>query len=232
MRETDRRETQTIGGDTLAMLAHDLRTPMCSVAGAAQMALMAAHEGRAVDEQIGQILQAVQAMDALLAQLCSAPRTERIRTGRDLEHELRALMLPRVQQKRQTLDMDLSALGDWAIGREYAQLERALLNLLSNAVKYTPEGGRIELKCAVTGKESAVLIVRDNGMGMKRDFLQSMYRPFARAKESAHLPGTGLGLTVVRRCVKEIGGSIRVKSEWGKGTEFILRLPMDAARSA
>lgn len=221
------------GGESVRTLAHDLRTPMCCVSGAAQMALLAAEQGKAVDSQLRQILLAVNAMDRLLTQACDPPQSEQNASAQALEDDLRMMIGPGTQQKQQLLAMDLHALYDVPIAADGTALSRVLLNLLSNAVKYTPPGGLVELYGALRNGQNgeglqAVFTIRDSGMGMKRDFLRRMYRPFARARESAQLPGTGLGLSIVRRLVRQMGGTIRVKSAWGRGTVFTVCVPVAA----
>lgn len=217
------------GTETLEMLAHDLRTPMCSVAGAAQMALMAAQQGEAVDRQLEEILLAVHTMDRMLTEMVDAPCGQTRFAVGELEGELRSLAAGRAARKGQHLTLDLSALDGLTLEADYAALSRVLINLLANAVKYTQEGGRIELRARIERRAagvSAVFMVQDNGMGMKRDFVERMYKPFARAQESAHLPGTGLGLSIVRRLVKRLNGRIDVRSEWGKGSLFTVSVPV------
>jgi len=214
------------GGETMAAIAHDLRTPMCCVSGAAQMALQASRQGKDVDEQLRQILQAVEVMDRMLGQMCGHDR-ESICTAAKLEQELCTVMLPRAAQKAQQLVVDFSELCAPCGFNEY--LTRVLLNLISNAIKYTQAGGRID----VTAKEEdgqVVFVVSDNGMGMKREFMRRMYLPYERAQESAHLPGKGVGLSIVRRLVRRMGGTISVKSAWGKGTTFTVRVPLERNR--
>ena len=72
----------------------------------------------------------------------------------------------------------------------------------------------------------ASFTVSDNGMGMKPEFMKRLFDPFERAAESAHLPGKGLGLAVVRQMTQRMGGVVSVRSEWGKGTEFTVRVPL------
>ena len=226
------------GAEILAALAHDLRSPMCSVIGAAQLAKLEAAQGRSVDRQLNQILLAIGTMDRMLTQMCGAIRGAEGQEEANafspdaLERDLRALIEPRAEAKRQHLSMDFSALNGCALSLNGGALGRVLLNLLSNAVKYTPEGGEIALRtmlvepAALGGRSrEAVFIVSDNGMGMKPEFLRRLYQPFARAQESAHLPGAGLGLAIVRRLVREMDGAIDVRSEWGRGTVFTVRVP-------
>lgn len=216
--------------ESLHTLAHDLRTPMCCVAGAAQLALLAAKQGKNVDTQLQQILQAVGAMDEVLKAAC-AEREEESFSAELLERELWAVISPRAKEKRQQLSIDLRGLRDMKTGIDGAALTRVLLNLLSNAVKYTQEGGEIALRGQIKPglrpgqAQRVVVVVRDNGMGMKPEFLAHVYEENARAKESMHIPGRGLGLSIVRRLVQQMGGTIGVRSEWGKGTVFTVSIP-------
>lgn len=210
-------------GEIMEELAHDLRSPMSCVLGAAQLALTASRQGKTVDEQLNQILCAVEAMDRMLEGMCRMRCTGR--TAGQMAAALEAVMRPRAAAKAQRLSIDLRALEGAVLPENAAALERVLMNLISNAVKYTPAGGSI----SVTGAPedgNAVFRVQDNGMGMKADFLRQAFAPFARAGESAHLPGKGLGLSIVRRLVRQLGGTVSVKSAWGKGSCFIVRVPL------
>ena len=214
---------QAAGAETIDALAHDLRTPMCCVAGAAQLALLASSQGKMVDEQLHQILTAVNAMDAMLETVCGRG-SEAPCTAARLEQSVRSIMGMRAQRRQQLLSVNLNAL-EGAQLPEGDALERVVLNLVSNAVKYTPEGGSICVMGLMDGN-SAEITVSDNGMGMKRDFMRRMFVPYQRAKESEHLPGKGLGLPIVRRLVQGMNGTIRVRSAWGKGTAVTVCIPV------
>jgi len=222
MRMNKHGEALAAGRETMDSLAHDLRTPMSSVSGAAQMALLYSSQGKTVDKQLREILAAVEAMDMLLGRMCEGGRQEILR-AQGLESAICAVMQPRAQHKEQTLHVDLAALDGAAI-QNGDSLLRVLLNLVSNAVKYTQPGGRIIVK-ADRAAGSVMVTVSDNGMGMKREFMHRMFEPFERAKESSDRPGRGLGLAIVRRLVHGMGGSMQVRSAWGRGTVFRLRLP-------
>jgi len=183
-----------------------------------------------VQRPVQQILQAVGAMDEVLKAAC-AEREEELFSAELLERELWAVISPRAKEKRQQLSIDLRGLRDMKTGIDGAVLTRVLLNLLSNAVKYTQEGGEIALRGQIKPglrpgqAQRVVVVVRDNGMGMKPEFLAHVYEENARAKESMHIPGRGLGLSIVRRLVQQMGGTIGVRSEWGKGTVFTVSIP-------
>ena len=214
----------------LTAFAHDIRTPMCCVTGAAQMAMLRSSQGRDVSGEMEQILLAVRSMDRMLSQLCDGQeRSARTRFHRDmLTRELLAVAGEKAREKDQLLSVDLTALGDRVYVADYAALIRILQNLLSNAMKYTQTGGKICLNASIDEANGiyASFTVSDNGMGMKPAFMKRLFDPFERAAESAHLPGKGLGLAVVRQMTQRMGGVVSVRSEWGKGTEFTVRVPL------
>lgn len=214
---------QAAGAETLDTLAHDLRTPMSCVSGAAQMALTANSQGKAVEEQLRQILAAVASMDAMLTHMCGHSAGKAC-TAAQIGQTLQNVMGQKAARKGQMLGVNLSALDGVELPAGDT-LARVLLNLVSNAVKYTQENGKICVS-AQRAEDCAVITVADNGMGMKREFMRRMFVPYERAKESGHLPGNGLGLPIVRRLVREMGGTISVRSAWGKGTVFTVRIPL------
>ena len=216
---------------TIAAFAHDIRTPMCCAAGAAQMAMSAARQGKDVNEQLHQILMAVSAMDRMVSSLCDVRSGLCSFTGDMLACEMQALIAPRAQEKGQRFVIDMGALSGVCMEADYSAVCRILQNLLANAVKYTQRGGEIALTGGIKDG-SAVFTVRDNGMGMRRAFMRRMCLPFAREKESAYLPGMGLGLSIVDGMVHRLQGSLVVRSRRGKGSTFIVRMPLHRAQQA
>lgn len=118
---------------------------------------------------------------------------------------------------------DLVVLGD------AGQLERVLINLLSNAIKYTPEGGEVAVT-AVADDGSAVIRVRDTGIGIPSQDQKELFTRFYRASNAitSRIPGTGLGLAIVRMIVTNHGGEVGLESREGEGTTVTVRL--DRAR--
>lgn len=229
------RETAPGEKERLAAFAHDLRTPMCAVSGAAQIAL-SAQQGADVRAQLEQILVAVRSMDRMLERLTDAQADgeESAFTGDMLRRELLAMAGGQAARKGIALSVDLDALSGRQFRADYGALIRVLTNLVSNAVKYTPPGGTVCVRASLAawpwgGDPRLAFIVSDDGMGMKPAFMRRMYAPLARAKESAHLPGKGLGLSIVRRLVRQLGGTISVRSEWGRGTAFTVKIPVRTA---
>ncbi|GGY37249.1 hypothetical protein GCM10010384_50600 [Streptomyces djakartensis] len=113
------------------------------------------------------------------------------------------------------------------------QLDRVLMNLLSNAVKFTPAGGKVTVRAGARDGQ-AVLSVSDTGIGIPEAEQQKLFQRFFRASNAteAAIPGTGLGLTIVRTIVANHGGELEVDSGEGRGTTFTARLPIATSSGA
>ena len=107
--------------------------------------------------------------------------------------------------------------------------EQIVLNLLSNAVKFTPEGGEVELWAEEAG-DGVAIRVRDTGVGVPPDRLDSIFEPFVQVDASLtrHPEGTGLGLAISRDLARATGGELTAETEPGAGSTFTLRLPRGA----
>ncbi len=103
-------------------------------------------------------------------------------------------------------------------------LQSIFINLLSNAIKYSPGGGTISC-FVVLESERLIIRVRDEGIGISQEDQQRLFEAFYRGENVIDIPGSGLGLTVVKKCVDLHGGTVEVESELGKGTEFGVTLP-------
>ena len=116
---------------------------------------------------------------------------------------------------------------DLVVPGESGQLERLMINLLSNAVKFTPERGKIGVTTAAAGG-SAVICVRDTGIGIPARDQQELFTRFYRASNATarQIPGTGLGLTIVRTIVSRHGGDLSLESAEDEGTTVTVRLPL------
>ena len=117
--------------------------------------------------------------------------------------------------------------GELMVDGDASQLDRVLINLLSNAVKFTPKGGCVELSAFAEGK-SAVIRVRDTGIGIPASDQKELFNRFFRASNATgrSIPGTGLGLAIVRMIVVNHGGDIELKSTEGVGTTVTVWLPL------
>ncbi len=132
---------------------------------------------------------------------------------------------PMAQKRGQTISLSLDDSGDMYADK--SKLRQVVYNLLDNAIKYSQEGGKIDLSVLRSGRD-IVMTVKDNGPGIKAEHLTHVFDRFyrvdkARSRDSG---GTGLGLSIVRQIVLLHGGNIRAESEEGKGSSFIVELPV------
>jgi hypothetical protein len=105
---------------------------------------------------------------------------------------------------------------------------RILMNLFGNALKFTESGYiHVSVRCEDLDEKKGTLVLRisDSGIGMSKQFLMDAFEPFR--KQSQHTSGTGVGLSVVKRILEDVGGAIDVSSELSKGTDITLKLPLD-----
>lgn len=146
---------------------------------------------------------------------------------------IRDMLLPQSEDKKIDLVLDYTDLQHPFVYSDCAKLEQCLLYLANNAVKYTPSGGTVSITALETEKSSAdygiyQFIVKDNGIGISKDFLSHIFEPFEREKNTtlSGIHGTGLGLTIAHTIIKAMGGKIDVSSEEGTGSTFTITLSL------
>jgi signal transduction histidine kinase len=113
------------------------------------------------------------------------------------------------------------------------KLHQILVNLLTNAIKYSPDGSPVELS-VTADREQVHFGVRDEGVGIRSEDLPRVFHKFYRAEDPVvrRIPGTGLGLYIVRSLVDMLGGHVDVRSQYGKGSVFTISLPRAQADRA
>jgi signal transduction histidine kinase/CHASE3 domain sensor protein len=229
------RELDEVKSDFVSSVSHELRTPLTSVMGYLEM-LRDREAGPLTPEQDRMLDIVERNTERLLALIEDLLALARIESGRfkvvpaplDLPPLLDAAidaMRPELAKRELRLLIDVPpglplVLGD---GR---QLERVILNLLSNAAKFTPPGGQVRVTLAPRVR-SVVLEVADTGMGIPAEEQDKLFTRFFRSSTSQlhAVPGTGLGLMIVKAVVDSHGGSIDVRSAAGTGTAVTVTLP-------
>ena len=216
-------------------MSHDIRTPMNAIIGFTSLA--AAHLDH--KEQVKDYLTKISTSSShLLSLINDVLDMSRIESGKvkieetevhlpDVMHDLRTIVQSSVSSRQQELFIDTVDVVDEDIITDKLRLNQVLLNLLSNAVKFTPTGGTISVRVIQTGKApegyaSYEFHVKDNGIGMSREFQEHIFEAFTREQTStvSGIQGTGLGMAISKNIVDMMGGTISVESEQGKGTEF------------
>jgi PAS domain S-box-containing protein len=229
LREADQRKD-----DFLATLSHELRNPLAPLRNAVQILALRGDDPQVVaqtGELLGrQVRQLVRLVDDLL-------EVSRISRGKiklqKAPVDLAEIIATAVETSRPLIDAHRHTLAvslpdrPVRVEADAARLAQVLSNLLNNAAKYTEDGGRIELIAKRVGNE-ALLLVRDNGVGIPPEILPRVFDMFMQVESSTDRSqgGLGIGLTLVRRLVEMHGGRVEARSEGpGKGSEFLASLP-------
>ncbi|MBR4544625.1 MAG: response regulator [Oscillibacter sp.] len=230
----------------LSNMSHDIRTPMNAIIGFTNLALRNPADTERVIEYLGKI----QASSShLLALINDVLEMSRIESGKieldetlcslpEILHDLNTIIVGQVEAKQQELTMDAVDVVNENVYCDKLRLNQVLLNLLSNAVKYTPAGGKISVRVIQrTGEHDGCadyeLRVKDSGIGMSPEFAKKVFDAFEREKTStvSGIQGTGLGMAITKSIIDLMNGSIRVETEPGKGSEFIVDVSMKVETS-
>jgi signal transduction histidine kinase/ActR/RegA family two-component response regulator len=235
LREADRRKDEF-----LAILAHELRNPLAPIRNSVHI-LRATSRSEPVVEHVGEVIERqVNQMVRLVDDLLEVSRITRgtidlRREEVDLAGTLASAVetsMPLIEQGGQRLAVALPA-EPLTVAGDSVRLTQVFANLLNNAAKYTAAGGEIELRAERAG-DSIEVAVRDTGRGIPAEMLPRVFEMFAQVDRSPDRVrgGLGIGLTLVKRLVEMHGGSVEARSEGlGKGSEFVVRLPLAAAGS-
>ena len=225
--------------DFVANVSHEIRTPLTVLAGFVEtlqsLPLQADQQQHYLD------LMAVQAsrMQSLvsdlltLSQLEGSPppgQTEQVALGAlmaQVEADARALSALQGVTGEPVHDLVFQEVSDWQLLGARSELQSAVSNLVSNAVRYTPAGGRILVGWKEQGEE-LILSVSDTGPGIAPEHLPRLSERFYRVdrSRSRETGGTGLGLAITKHVAQRHGGSLRVESQLGVGSTFMLVLPL------
>ena len=231
---TERARLEQAKSDFVATASHELRSPLTSIKGFMELLETTSAENLS-DRQREFISIVLKSTDRLVDLVNDLLDIARIESGqfevharsvdlRETIEEVAALMTPRLQAKRQRLDLQIYEPRPPAFA-DPARIRQVVMNLMTNAHVYTDEEGTITLR--LEGDAQATRItVADSGRGMTREDTRRIFDRFYRGSAGERKsPGTGLGLAIVKSLVDLHGGSIDVTSEHGRGTTFTVQLP-------
>ena len=225
----------------LSNMSHDIRTPMNAIIGFTTLAVSNIDDKERVRDYLGKILSSSNHLLSLINDILDMSRIE---SGKihleetevslsEVLHDLKTIISGQIHAKQLELYMDVMDVTNEDVYCDKTRLNQVLLNLLSNAIKFTPAGGTVSVRLreysgTQRGCELYEVRVKDNGIGMSQKFVQKIFSPFERERTStvSRTQGTGLGMAITKNIVDMMGGTIEVQTEQGKGTEFIIRLPL------
>lgn len=235
-------EADKLKSQFLSIVSHELRTPLASIIGFAELLREASSsEGGRTLRYSENIMSSGRMLLGLINDLLDLAKIEAGKLelhlgGVNMEEMIRNLldfMRPLADKKSLQLSM-IAAEGVPAITSDSGRIQQILYNLLSNAVKFTPDGGLIEVSLSPLDGDRISVKVRDTGIGIPPGELDNVFEKFKQIDGSMtrEHSGTGLGLAISRELAIRLGGTILVSSEFGKGSEFTVILPVAAPEVA
>ncbi len=239
-------ESNRLKSEFLANVSHELRTPLTSIIGFADLLRDMAQSGPITDQAriirfTGNILTSGRMLLDIINDLLDLAKIEAgkvelhrtIFSLRDVCEALYDFMRPLTEKKQLTVEMHLDDELP-LMHSDAGKIRQILFNLLSNAVKYTPAGGTVGLQAHVRDGQRVQLVVEDNGPGIAPEHQQIIFEKFHQldASVTREHSGTGLGLPISRDLCTMLGGTIRLESEPGRGSRFVVDLPVECPETA
>ena len=225
----------------LSNMSHDIRTPMNAIIGFTTLAISNIDDKDRVKDYLAKTLAS---SNHLLSLINDVLDMSRIESGKlhleevevnlsDVLHDLKTIVSGQIYAKQLEFYMDAMDVTDEDVYCDKTRLNQILLNLLSNAIKFTPAGGTVSVRVRqlagqVRGCGQYEFRIKDNGIGMSPEFAKKIFEPFERERTStvSRIQGTGLGMAITKNIVDMMGGTIEVQTAQGKGSEFIIRVPL------
>ncbi|MBP3197468.1 MAG: response regulator, partial [Butyrivibrio sp.] len=230
----------------LANMSHDFRTPMNAITGFNLLIDKHSEEPDKVREYTHKISLASQNLLSLLNDVLDMSKIESGKTTLDIKEmaigllieEINSVISFQAKAKNQEYIVRVEEMEHDMYMGDKQRINEILVNILGNAVKYTPEGGRIEFTIdesasSSVGFQNVRFTIKDNGIGMKPEYKDKIFDAFSREEKSSTkgIQGTGLGMAITKSLVELMGGTIRVESEEGKGSTFIVNLRLQVVNA-
>ena len=228
----------------LSSMSHDIRTPMNAILGFSTLIDREADNPAHVRDYNRKIATSGQHLLGLINDVLDMSKIEAGKTTLEASafalsgtvESVEAMMRQQTDAKNQVFTVEVDKVEHDRLVGDEGRLRQILMNLLSNAMKYTPEGGHILFRVDGSAKRHGELqhlriIVRDDGIGMSKDYLATIFDSFTREESSLtnKVQGTGLGMAITKNLVDLTGGTISVESELGTGSTFIVDLDFPPA---
>ena len=224
-------------------MSHDIRTPMNAIVGFSGLLEKNLQNEKKAKEYLGKIQASSNLLLMIINQVLEMARIESGTAVLQLKaedmdalfHQVNTVFEEDIRKKNLQYHADLDIRHHYAVCDQTKFLE-IMLNIISNAIKYTPEGHsiRVEVHEEVSENPSKVRYIfscEDTGIGMSEEYLPHIYEEFSREHSTTEnkVPGTGLGLPIIKSMIELMGGSIQVESRQGIGTKFTIDLSFDIA---
>lgn len=222
----------------LSRMSHDIRTPMNAIMGMRAIASANIENKERVLDCLNKIDVSSKLLLSLINEVLDMSKIESGRIAMEVQEfsisdvlkNIVAIIQPSIMEKKHSFDIHAYELRHELVIGDPQRIEQVFLNILSNAIKYTPDHGKIvldirELPSLKEGYGYYEFVFKDNGYGMKEEFLDKLFTPFERARDADiySIQGTGLGMAISKNIVQMMNGSIDVASTYEKGSVFTVR---------
>ena len=219
----------------LSRMNHELKTPLNAILGFAK--LMKIDPAKDFGSRIDTILMSGEHLLQLINESLDMLRAEQNVISLDLQPveicEIISDCVDLLQADAEKYQVSLNTNCETLlINTDNLRLRQVMLNLISNAIKYNQTHGKVSIIARETGDSHAEIIVEDTGIGMSKEDLKNLYKPFARFGErKSSIEGHGIGMLICRQIVHAMGGKIMVTSTPGEGTRCVVTLPKQLVQS-
>ena len=225
-------------------MSHDIRTPMNAIIGFTSLAAEHLDDREIIRNYLEKISTSGKHLLSLINDVLDMSRIEsgsvKIEKTNvhlpDVLEDLKTIILESVHAKQQKLLIKMQDVVHKDIITDKLRLTQVLLNIISNAVKFTPVGGTIHILVEEKDSQKAgyavySFCIKDNGIGMSKEFQEHVFDSFARERTvtESGITGTGLGMAITKNIVDLMGGTIHLTSKQGEGSEFIVTLECELA---
>lgn len=221
----------------VADVSHELKTPITSIMGYADTLLEGEYDKETQNRFLNVIASEARRMAQLVTDLLTLSRYDSKKIKKeetefdlgDLVKKCQEKLKFEIEKKGHNMECFVTASVPPVQADKYG-IERVVLNILSNAIKYTPENGTIKVYVGFVYNDAYIKVI-DNGIGIPEEDLGRIFERFYRVDKARtrEMGGTGLGLSIAKEILDQNKGSIDIKSEVGKGTEVVIRLPAKKA---
>ena len=230
--------------DFLSRMSHEIRTPMNAIIGMSAIASNYLDDKKRTADCLSKITFSSKHLLMLLNDVLDMSKIENGKLNirqelfdlKNLVTSLADINYGLATAKGLSFEIVISGFKDELLLGDSMRVNQILLNLLSNAIKFTPKGGSVKLEIRMLRSASDKIwlrfIVKDSGIGMKKEFLEHLYEPFEQADNgiARKYGGTGLGMAITKNLVAIMDGTIEVESQEGAGTTFMVDLPFGVSK--
>ncbi len=225
----------------LSEMSHDIRTPMNAIVGMTDIALKYVKDSKRTEDCLKKIKVASGHLMGLINEVLDMSRIESGKLTLNLEdfhltdllHSIMIVMKPQAEKKGIHFRLEPGEILYENLQGDAMRIQQIYINLLSNAVKYTQNGGNVCMRLRQEQGENGMIRlmaeVEDNGIGMTPEFVEHIFDPFERERNTtfSKIEGTGLGMSITKKLVEMMQGHIRVESRKGEGSKFSVCLQLE-----